>query len=407
MLFALEVQELKKGDVIEDSVKRLEKKYYKVGIDNLKNIHVTLTNMTKDIDLYLKTETYSDVKDNTPIEQRVPTIRKNDCYSSNGRGIDEECNYRVVGPAPGDYDANVYILVYGFEAGSYRLEVKEEEAEKIDSLSEEPLRGKVEKGESKQYKIYGKAGETILTTLFRLTGDADLRVKIGRKANLHTFDCKSINGGTKTDSCSVTLKRNNTVYVNVYGYKGANYSIKGTILTPNEKKALLSKAKKHCLNQKNSTSKILCSNEENKVYIIESENQGYQFNNKFYKIDISTDQVTFLRAYAQSGNQVGAGDSFFPINQLKNTNMFLINDRAHSPDWSGSISVVNPKGVSVRSFSYYEFQQELPIFRTIENGQKLTVEEKEGRAWENPKHTLKTYDISDTSNIKLISNIKL
>ena len=228
MLFALEVKEIKKGDVIEDSIQRLEKKYYKVGIHNLKNIRVTLTNMTKDVDLYLKTETFSDVKDNNPMEQRVPTIRRNDCYSSNGRGENEECYYRVIGPAPGTYDAGVYILVYGFEAGSYRLEVKEEEAEKIDEISEKPTNGKVKKGESKQYKIYGKAGETIEVSLFDLSDDADLRLKIGRKAALRTFDCKSINGGTKTDSCSVSLKKDSWVYAQVYGYQNAKYSIKRT-----------------------------------------------------------------------------------------------------------------------------------------------------------------------------------
>jgi hypothetical protein len=280
MLFALEIKEIKKGDIIEDSVERLEKKYYKVGIDNLKNIHVTLTNMTKDIDLYLKTETYSDVKDNTPIEQRVPTIRKNDCYSSNGRGIDEECNYRVVGPAPGAYDANVYILVYGFEAGSYRLEVKEEEAEKIDSLSEEPLRGKVEKGESKQYKIYGKAGETVEASIFNLTGDADIRLKIGRKANLHTFDCKSINGGTKTDSCSVTLKHADTVYVHVYGYNSANYSITGSHTANNVDDKLIKKTTEFCLDNQGGTTnsseeEIICAEmhgRQDGAYVLDKKN---------------------------------------------------------------------------------------------------------------------------------------
>jgi len=302
MLFALEVKEIKKGDVIEDSIQRLEKKYYKVGIHNLKNIRVTLTNMTKDIDLYLKTETFSDVKENNPIEQRVPTIRRNDCYSSNGRGENEECYYRIIGPAPGTYDAGVYILVYGFEAGNYRLEVKEEETEKIDKISKKPTKGKVKKGESKQYKIYGKAGQTIEASLFDLSDDADLRLKIGRKAGLRTFDCKSINGGTKTDSCSVTLKSSDTVYVQVYGYRSANYSIRAGVVINNEDDKLIKKTTDFCLKDpkghlSTTETEIICSEMHGRL------DGAYVLDKKEYKLMYIKDEKIIQKRTVIQGNR--------------------------------------------------------------------------------------------------------
>jgi len=281
MLSALEIKELKKGDIIEDSVEKLEKKYYKVGIQNLHDIRLTLTNLSNDVDLYLRTDNFFDKWDKEPImENLVPTLRRNDCYSSNSNRQNEECYYQVIGPAPGSYDANVYILVYGFKAGSYRLEVKEEEREKIHKISKNPIKGKVKKGESTQYKIYGKAGETIAATIFNLTDDADLRLKIGRKAGLHVFDCKSTNGKNKKDECSVTLTKNATVYIQVYGYKSANYSITASHIENNVDNILIKKATDFCLNNQGRTindsdAEIICAEmhgQQDGAYVLDKKN---------------------------------------------------------------------------------------------------------------------------------------
>jgi len=111
------------------------------------------------------------------------------------------------------------------------LKVDIEELEKIRVLTIEKRKGYVSKGDSRDYKLSAKKGETVTVKLSDLTGDADLRLKIGRKANRHTFDCKSNNGGTKEDICSVTLKEDATVYVNVDGYKTAKYSLE-LVYTP-------------------------------------------------------------------------------------------------------------------------------------------------------------------------------
>ena len=367
MLFALEVLEIKKGDVIEDSVQRLEKKYYKVGIENSKNIRVTLTNMTKDIDLYLRTESLSDVRYNTPIEKKVPDIRRNHCYSSNGRGENEECYYRILGPAPGNYDANVYILVYGFEAGSYRLEVKEEVAEKIDKISEKPTRGKVKKGESKQYKIYGKAGQTIEASIFNLTADADIRVKIGKKAGLHGFDCKSINGGTHRDSCSVTLKKDANVFVQVYGYRSANYSITGAVIK-NENQEIINKAKEHCLNHNNSTDKVACSVKNSRVHILKySEEDGDDF-----LITVSTqDKWSILNKKRVSYLGYSTSSS---LHTLKNTELFYIKSTTSRNAYFDFYYLHDNNLKKVVSTSIKTDDFKIDSFKTILNGKKLLIE---------------------------------
>ena len=302
MLFALEVKEIKKGDVIEDSIQRLEKKYYKVGIQNLKNIRVTMTQLTNDVDLYVRTETLSDVINNTPIEDMVPTIRKNDCYSSNSNRENEECNYQIVGPAPGGYDATVYILVYGFKAGNYKITANEESVKTIETISEKPIEGKVKKGASKQYKIYGKKGQTVQASISNLTGDADIRLKIGRKAGLRTFDCKSINGGTKKDECSVTLTENATVYVQVYGYNSANYSITGSHTANSIDDKLIKKATDFCLNNQGETvnsseTEIICAEMHG------NQDGAYVLDKKNYRILYIKNEQIVQQKSVKRGNQ--------------------------------------------------------------------------------------------------------
>ena len=108
--FAEGIESINAGEKISGSVEKLEKKYYKVLVPNTKHVSVKLTNLKNDVDLYVKSE-------------EKPRIRSNDCYSSNSNTTDEECSYQVFGPAPGIYDNEVYILVYGFKASSYTLEV--------------------------------------------------------------------------------------------------------------------------------------------------------------------------------------------------------------------------------------------------------------------------------------------
>jgi surface protein len=210
-LFAAPYIPINSGDVVEDHVDYLEKKYYELELGKTQTADIQLTDLNADIDLYVA------------INRRA-AIRDNDCYSSNGDTTYEKCV--LTSTAPEGKENSIIILVYGFKASNYKLKISTREGgESIKEISDTPLSGHLKQGESEQYKFLAKKGETYTTTLFALSDDADLRVRVGRKAGLHSFDCKSTNGGTKTDECSVTLTKDDTVYVHLYGYKSANYQI--------------------------------------------------------------------------------------------------------------------------------------------------------------------------------------
>ena len=207
------------GDVVEDHVNYLEKKYYQLELSNTQTADIQLTDLDADIDLYVAIN-------------RKAAIRDNDCYSSNGGTTYEKCV--LSSTAPEGKENSIIILVYGFKASNYKLKISTREGgESITEISETPLSGHLKQGESAQYKFLGKKGKTYTTTLSALSADADLRVKIGKKAGLHSFDCKSTNGGTKTDECSVTLTKDATVFVHVNGYRTADYKISVTKNTKN------------------------------------------------------------------------------------------------------------------------------------------------------------------------------
>ena len=209
-LFAQDPTPINSGDVVEDHVDYLEKKHYIFDLDKGKTAIVTLTDLDADLDLYVALNHVADIRDN-------------DCYSSNGGTTNEKC---LLGASETQKSNEIRIMVYGFKASNYKLEVSTKDGvEEITEISDTPIAGQVEKGDAKLYKFTGKKGESYTTTLSALSADADLRVKIGRKAGLHSFDCKSTNGGTKTDECSLTLTKDATVFVHVNGYRTADYQI--------------------------------------------------------------------------------------------------------------------------------------------------------------------------------------
>jgi len=208
LAFASTAQTLKSGETVNTSVKKTEKKFYKITVPKNKSVRVNVTELQADVDLYVK-------------KGNEVRIRFNDCYSSNSNTENEECLLTNEG------DTSEYtILVYGFKGSSYTLKATLDGAEEIQTLTSDKIQDAVARGEGKQYKLTGKKGKAITVTLSDLTADADLRVKAGRKAGLRTFDCKSIKGGTNTDECTITPKEDGTVYVHVFGYRDASYSLK-------------------------------------------------------------------------------------------------------------------------------------------------------------------------------------
>ena len=210
ILYAVGVQNLISDKTVSDSVQYKKKKYYKISVPKGKYIKVNLSELKADIDLYVKSNS-------------LPAIRNNDCYSSKGSTRDEECFYKVTS------DGEIYILVYGFRSSSFKLKVSILDNDSVMSLKEnKEIKSEIKKGKSHNYKIAGKKGDKLIFKLKSSGGDSDLRVKIGKRANHSTFDCKSTKGYEKEDECAVILKKDASVYVNVYGYTDTSYSLLST-----------------------------------------------------------------------------------------------------------------------------------------------------------------------------------
>ena len=212
MLCAGEIQNLTVDQTITDSVKYKEKKYYKISVPKGKYIKVNLTNLEADVDLYIKSG-------------KKPAIRNNDCYSANSYTKDEECI-----SSSSLRKKDIYILVNGFKASSYNLKVSFLNKDSINTIKRDetfPLPLKIEikkqikKDKSHNYVIYPYLYETLIVSLQNKKGeDADLRIKLGKRANKHTFDCKSTKGKGQTDQCLITKvnRDNDSLFINVTGY---------------------------------------------------------------------------------------------------------------------------------------------------------------------------------------------
>jgi surface protein len=516
LAFAVESQQLTSGETVNKSVKKTEKHYYKITVPKNKSIHVNLTNLEADVDLYVK-------------KGNEVRIRLNDCYSSNSNTEKEECILTNEGKT-----SEYSILVYGFKESSYTLKTTIDGAEKIPTLTDKTIQGSVGHKESNQYKFSAKKDKLITVTLSNLSADADLRIKAGRKAGLRTFDCKSTNGGTEKDECTITPKKNETIYVQVYGYKAANYSLKVTqkianqCITIDELKkkikdnedvshvntscitnmdylfnwhggfnqdisswdvshvtsmnhmftnaesfnqdlsswntsnvtnmnnmfsyassfsnndlsnwnvdkvsskkyfsystgdeniepkwkdlntVLINRAKEHCQNVHIESNNIVCSDVNNLVYLINSENDigaSSWIDSKTYAIDIKNNQET-IKLIDSSGEKSAA-----TLIKLKNTSLIAIDKpQLHMED--SMIIFYNNLGEDVLSRKFRFGTLELKELKTIKNGSEMiiTYEEETNNRNENGeevytrKNYKDTYDISNTSDVKLISHIEL
>ena len=95
--------------------------------------------------------------------------------------------------------------------------------------------GIADKGTYQYYKIYAHAGDTVKVDLYNMDANGNLYVKVGSKASIDVYDCKSENGGethsTENDSCSVQMDADGYVYIAVYAPSyGCNTNVQHTIM---------------------------------------------------------------------------------------------------------------------------------------------------------------------------------
>jgi len=384
------------GDVVEDHVNYLEKKYYQLELSNTQTADIQLTDLDADIDLYVAIN-------------RKAAIRDNDCYSSNGGTTYEKCI--LTSTAPEGKKNNIIILVYGFKASNYKLKISTREGgESITEISDTPLSGHLKQGESAQYKFLGKKGKTYTTTLSNLSADADLRVKIGKKANLHSFDCKSTNGGTKTDECSVTLTKDATVFVHVNGYRTADYSIKTVLkINNNDNDKLIKKAKELCKNKSNIVENhYICSTEKDIVYIMNYVQLGYEDHFKVYRISINPNNEKVELTLDKSLLSISSA-KFIKLENTSLVGIITAEDHADLLNYQNFYHKGKVLQMSLIYHDYADYSRIVGTAETINNGTQLRItykifDQQGDDGWVEYEDL---YNIEDTSNIKKISHKKI
>jgi len=87
----------------------------------------------------------------------------------------------------------------------------------------------IAKDEMKVYKIHGDAGKAVAVVMDQLEDDADIYVKLGAIPTRNSFDCRSIQTGTRAEQCNLNIIQSADVYIGVFGYKATVYQVKATL----------------------------------------------------------------------------------------------------------------------------------------------------------------------------------
>ena len=213
ILFAIpSVTWINENEIFQGSVEYKEKLYFRVPVSANTSLKVKLTHLTADADLYIA-------------QDRIPTLRHNDTYSSNNSNKDEMCAVTIPNN-PSLKKTTVTILVYGFRTTDFTLETIGGKAQYPEKLTlNKGIQKHINFNASKDFKFSGKKSHIYTITLNKLSADADLRVKVGKRANKRTFDCKSTKSGTHADRCTIKLTNDATIYMNVFGFRDADYKI--------------------------------------------------------------------------------------------------------------------------------------------------------------------------------------
>jgi hypothetical protein len=191
---------------VSDNVAKGETKFYTVNALAGQSVNSILEGLSDDADLYMRIGAQ-------------PTGSTYDCKSTNGGVNNDSCSVTLT------QNATVHIAVYGYRATPYTL-LAQLSGENIPTLtSGQTLSDSVERNAIKYYKINALFGDNVTATISNLTADADIFIKKGNKPTTSSYDCKSTNGGTTSDSCTINVLDDMEVYIGVSGFRAAEYSL--------------------------------------------------------------------------------------------------------------------------------------------------------------------------------------
>jgi len=208
------IEELTSGTTVTGTLALKKSKAYKISVKKNQNITALLSNLSADLDLYVK----------------VNSLASKDSYdfkSINGQIKDEHYEKTLAA------DSDIYLTVYAYKAGTYSLVANVKGKEDVTLLENNtPQSDSIAQGEMTYYKIAGSTQYTEIK-LDDLTADLDLYVKVGAKPTRDNYDAKSTNGGTKADYSLLPVDaQHRDVYIGIDGYSTGNYRITAKYKTP-------------------------------------------------------------------------------------------------------------------------------------------------------------------------------
>ena len=207
-------------------------KYYKISASSGSTVTVNMTGLSSDVDLYVKKDSQ-------------PTLNSYDERPYNGGTESESATVTV------NSSTTVYIGVYGYTSGSFTIKATvsggssngggssgsggdsssggSSSSSVITLSSGVSQSSSVSEGSWKYYKISASSGSTVTVNMTGLSSDVDLYVKKDSQPTLNSYDERPYNGGTESESATVTVNSSTTVYIGVYGYTSGSFTIKATV----------------------------------------------------------------------------------------------------------------------------------------------------------------------------------
>ena len=177
-----------------------------------------------------------------------------------------------------------------------------------------------------------------------------------------------------------------------------------------DKQKLIQQAKEHCLNEDNSTKYVLCSNEENIVYLLTLDRKETTNYHKHYRVSIAPSQenVTIVNEYEHFLDWEDTFQNF--QTKLENTPIYVTYNWINGVDHNAYVSFYY-KDKHLKSFSNHNDLRYAPNdiahnIKTFDNGKKLSLEYDDVNANPHGMNFTEIYDISNPSEFKLIKTIK-
>ncbi len=204
------VVELTSGEHVSDTVEYDDWKQYKIiSSASDTELQVDLTDLSADVDLYVK-------------QGAVPTLSSYDCRPYRGGTTSESCTLSNNG------ETEWYISVHGYRAGNFELEAILSGDNSVTTLtSGNQVSDSIDYQTWKQFKITAGSSDTMLQVeLSGLSADLDLYVKQGEVPTSSSYDCRPYLAGTNSEHCTMTNSGETDWYIGVYGYQAGDFDLK-------------------------------------------------------------------------------------------------------------------------------------------------------------------------------------